>query len=435
MKIFTFIGAGSFKFTRSLVKDILAFPTLADSEIRLMDVDEERLSYITRYVERIVKEGRYPAKVVSTTDRAKALQGADGVVCTIFNGGVDVWRYDVEIPKQYGVDINVGDTRGPSGIFRFLRNLPVMLDICRDIEKYCPEAIFLNYTNPMSMLCRAMLSETKVNVTGLCHSVQGTVELLSRWIGVPKEEISYTCAGINHMSWYLDFLWNGKDAYPLLDKALEQEDIYKQEIVRNQMYRHLGYYPTESSGHHSEYNPWFRKRPELIEKYCVPCTGWNPGVYAFSLNNYLRFAEEWRADWSKEMNAPEIDLSRGHEYAAYIFNAIHGDHTPFTFNGNMLNHGVITNLPFDACIETPVLVDRSGYHREFIGDLPLSVLPLTSLSCICEEMAVEGALTGNRELIYRAIYHDPLTSAVLSLDEIQEMVTAMFEKNQAYLDM
>ena len=199
MKKIAFIGAGSFGFTRSLVRDILSFPAFRDATIALMDINEERLSYIHQAVNRIIKEGEYPAKVIATTDRVEALKDADGVVITILQGGVHVWRYDVEIPKKYGIDINVGDTRGPAGIFRALRTIPVMLDICKDIDQYCPKAIVLNYTNPMAMLCRAMQSEyPNLAITGLCHSVQGTAHMLAKWIGAPKDEITYKCAGINH---------------------------------------------------------------------------------------------------------------------------------------------------------------------------------------------------------------------------------------------
>ena len=188
MKKFAFIGAGSFNFTRKLIKDILTFEALSDSTFALMDIDESRLPTIKAAVEKIIKAGNYPAKVFTTTDRVEALKDADGVVITILQGGVQVWRHDIEIPKKYGVNINVGDTRGPAGIFRALRTIPVMLDICRDIEEYCPNAIVLNYTNPMAMLCRAMQGQSKVNVTGLCHSVQGTASMLARWIGAPEEE-------------------------------------------------------------------------------------------------------------------------------------------------------------------------------------------------------------------------------------------------------
>jgi len=216
----TFIGAGSFGFTRALVRDILSFPLLRDSTISLMDIDEERLKFSKIAVEKIIEEGKYPAKVEVTMDRKKALKGADAVLCTILAGGVNIWRYDIEIPKKYGVDFCVGDTRGVAGIFRALRTIPVMLDICRDIENICPDAIFLNYTNPMAMLCRAMQKATSVKVTGLCHSVQGTAEMLTRWIGAKPEEITYTCAGINHQAWYIEFKKNGKDAYPLIRKAI-----------------------------------------------------------------------------------------------------------------------------------------------------------------------------------------------------------------------
>ncbi|MDR0313201.1 MAG: alpha-glucosidase/alpha-galactosidase, partial [Treponema sp.] len=252
MAKFAFIGAGSFGFTRGLVRDILSFPAFQDAVIALMDIDDARLDYITRAVQKIIKTGNYGAKVLSTKNRAEALEGADGVLCTILSGDVDVWCYDIEIPKQFGVDINVGDTRGPSGIFRALRTIPVMLDICKDIEKYCPKATFLNYTNPMAMLCRAMQTQyPKLRISGLCHSVQGTAGMLARWIGADMNDVSYTCAGVNHQAFYLDYRWKGEDAYPLIRQAMKNPDIYKEEIVRNEMFMLLDYYPTESSGHNS----------------------------------------------------------------------------------------------------------------------------------------------------------------------------------------
>ena len=205
-KKIAFIGAGSFGFTRRLIRDILSFPALADSQLALMDVDPERLGYITRAVKRIIKEGNYPASVISTLNRRESLEGADGVVITILSGGVHVLRHDVEIPKKYGVDINIGDTRGPAGIFRFLRTAPDMLDIVRDAEKYCPEAVILNYTNPMAMLCRYIQEVSPVCFTGLCHSVQQTVSMLAGWIGAEMKDVTYTCAGINHQSFFLDYL-------------------------------------------------------------------------------------------------------------------------------------------------------------------------------------------------------------------------------------
>lgn len=428
-----FIGAGSFEFTRNLVRDILTFPALADSTIALMDIDAERLDYSTQAVKRIIKEGNYPAKVISTMDRARALDGADAVLCTILVGDVSVWRYDVLIPKRYGVDINIGDTRGPSGIFRALRTIPVMLDICKDIERLCPRVIMLNYTNPMAMLCRAMQIKSRVKLTGLCHSVQGTANMLASWIGAPMDEITYLCAGINHQAWFIKFEWKGKDAYPLLREAVKRKKIYNHEQVRNEMFIHLGYYVTESSGHNSEYNWWFRKRPDLIEKYCTHGTGWNPGKHAYIVKLYQGRKTTWRRQIQNWLADPKpLNLKRGHEYAASIINAWLGGE-PFRFNGNVPNTGIITNLPPDACVEVPVYADRHGFNPIHVGAIPPQCAALNNINIAVEEMAVHGALTGNPELVFNAICYDPLTSAVLSLAEIRDMVNAMFKKNSRYL--
>jgi alpha-galactosidase len=429
----TFIGAGSIGFTRTLVRDILTFPRLADAELVLMDIDAERLEFAERSVRRIIELGNYPATVKTTLSRAEALQGADVVMVTILAGGVHVWRHDIEIPKQFGIDINVGDTRGPSGIFRALRTIPEMLSIAKDMEKYCPNAMMLNYTNPMAMLCRAMQRESNIAITGLCHSVQGTAEMLARWIGVPYEEIDYLCAGINHMAWYLRFDHKNQSVYPLIRAAMDKPEVYNEEIVRNEMFLHLDYYVTESSGHNSEYNAWFRKRPDLIEKYCTHGTGWNPGKHAYILDEYLRRENEWRADARSWFDgSAQLKLDRGHEYAAYIVNALEGGE-PFRFNGNVRNTGLITNLPQDACVEVPVFVDKDGLHPVHVGALPPQCAMLTNLSAQIEELAVDGAISGDPRKVYQAILNDPLTAAVLAPNEIRDMVNQMFAKNQAYL--
>jgi alpha-galactosidase len=430
----TFIGAGSLGFTRELVRDILTFPLLQDATLALMDIDAERLDFSERAVERIIKMGNYPAKVTATLDRAEALNGADVVLCTILAGGTEVWRHDIEIPKKYGVDTNIGDTRGPSGIFRALRTIPVMLDIVKDMERHCPGAVLLNYTNPMAMLCRALQRSTFIPVTGLCHSVQGTAEMLAGWIGAPMDEITYTCAGINHQAWYLEYKWNGQDAYPLIRQAVtERSEVYNEEIVRNEMFLHLDYYVTESSGHNSEYNGWFRKRPDLIEKYCTHGTGWNPGEYAFILKEYQQNEVTWK-DEARQWFAEEtpISLERGHEYAAHIINALKGG-AMYKFNGNVPNMNLVTNLPQGACVEVPVLVDKGGFHPIHVGVLPRQCAMLTNLSSSIEENAVEAALTGNPRLAFQAIAHDPLTAAVLSLAEIKTMVNEMFRQNKPHL--
>jgi len=430
----TFIGAGSLGFTRSLARDLLTFPTLQDATICLMDVNAERLDWSRQMVSRIIEMGQYPAKIEATTDRAEALRGADVVLVTILAGGTDVWRHDIEIPKKFGVDVNVGDTRGPSGIFRALRTIPVMLSIVKDMERYCPQAVMLNYTNPMAMLCRAMQRETFIPVTGLCHSVQGTAMMLAEWIGAKYEEVDYLCAGINHQAWYLKYEWKGRDAYPLIRQAItERPEIYNHEIVRNEMFLHLDYYVTESSGHNSEYNWWFRKRPDLIEKYCTHGTGWNPGLYAYILHEYQNSEQTWRVEVQEWLaNKNPIGLQREHEYAAYIINALQGGE-PFTFNGNVPNTQLISNLPDGACVESPVLVNRAGFHPLHVGRLPSQCVALNHISVMVEEMAVEAALTGDPRLVFQAIAYDPLTAAALSLAEIKTMVNEMFQQNRDHL--
>ena len=430
----TFIGAGSLEFTRGLVRDILTFPLLSDATICLMDINAERLDWSRQMVSRIIQMGNYPAKVEVTTDRAEALRGADVVLVTILSGGTEVWRHDIEIPKKYGVDTNIGDTRGPSGIFRALRTIPVMVAIVKDMERYCPDAVMLNYTNPMAMLCRAMQRQTHIPVTGLCHSVQGTAMMLADWIGAKYDEIDYLCAGINHQAWYLEYKWHGKDAYPLIRKAVTgRPEVYNEEIVRNEMFLHLDYFVTESSGHNSEYNWWFRKRPDLIEKYCTHGTGWNPGVYAYILHEYQETEKTWRKDVQEWLaNKQPISLEREHEFAAFIINALKGGEA-FSFNGNVPNTQLITNLPEGACVEVPVFVNKAGFHPVHVGKLPPQCVTLNHVSVMVEEMAVEAALTGDPRLVYHAIAYDPLTAAVLSLAEIETMVNEMFQQNQAYL--
>lgn len=432
---FTFIGAGSLDFTQDLARDILSFDSFRDAEFHLVDIHEGRLAYAARALKKMIEAGGYDATVHPTIDRRQALADSDGVLITILQGGVEVWRHDVEIPKKYGVDICVGDTRGPSGIFRFLRTAPVMLDIIRDIEKLCPQATVLNYTNPMALLCAYLQRQTKVQITGLCHSVQGTAARLAQWLGADMEDITYTCAGINHQAFYLDFKWKGRDAYPLLREAVAtRPEIANEEPVRNEMFRHLDYYPTESSGHNSEYNPWFRKRPDLIEKYCTHGTAWNPGEYAAILKEYTEKESTWEAQFKTILESPEVDLARGEEYASNIFNALYGDHTPFEFNGNLLNTtGLIENLPRGACVEVPVLASRSGIRPFSVGSLPEQLAILINTSARCEELAVQAAIDGDPRKVFQSILFDPLTASVLSMAEIKTMTQEMLDKNKDYL--
>ena len=437
MKKIVFIGSGSFTFTRNVVKDLLTFPAFLDAEIALVDIDPKRLEYSKRVCEHIKEKlGAKDVKITATADRTEALVGADGVLCTIFNGDLDIWRYDLEIPLRYGVSMNIGDTRSVAGIFRAARNIPIMLDICRDIEKYCPDALFLNYTNPMAMLCRAMQLHTNVSVTGLCHSVQGTIKMLSNWAGVPVDEVTYTCAGVNHQAFYTEIKHKDKDLYPILREKVKDPAIYDKERVRNEMFMHLGYYVTESSGHNSEYNAWFRKRPDLLKKYCAEHEGqgWNPGVYGYSisertdrLQNYYKYIDEWMetAEITKDQRSPE--------YASEILNAVIGDGNPIQFNGNVINDGCIPNLPANACVEIPVVASRFGLRKCYVGNLPDEVAILVNNTARMENLAVDAIIEKDKQKLVRAVYMDPLCSAVLSLEEIESMCNELFEVNKDYL--
>jgi len=421
-----FVGAGSLGFTRTLVIDMMSYEDLADSTISLIDIDEQRLHYAKRAVDRIMEVGGYPAKVEATLDRAEGLRDADIVIITILAHGVEGFRPEVEIPMKYGVDFNVGDSYGTAAVFRALRTIPMMVGICRDAERYAPNAYVLNYTNPMTMLCRALHRATSVRIVGLCHSVQGLAASLAGWIGVPPEEVVWECAGINHQAWLLRFERRGEDLYPRLREALKRPEIYRKEIVRNEMFLALGYYVTESSGHNSEYNWWFRKRPDLIEQYCTHGEDWNPGVHAYLLKEYEEAAENWQKhleDYA-EGRVP-IKLGRSHEYASRIVRGLLFGET-FKSNATVPNDGLITNLPHRCAVEVPVIADRVGFSSIHVGALPLQCAALNHVNTMVVELAVESALTGDPVAAYHACCYDPLAAAKLSLAEIKQMVDELF---------
>lgn len=432
MRKITFIGAGSMVFTRNLVMDILQFEAFADVELCLMDIDAKRLAYAQRCVDKVVAAMHAGATVTTTTDRRRALENADGVVCTVFHGDTQIAKLEVDIPYQFGVSMNIGDTRSVGGIFRALRNIPLLLDICSDIEQLCPHAVFLNYTNPMSMLCKAMQTYTKVTATGLCHSVQHTAQMLADWIGAPIGQIDYLCAGVNHQAFYLKYLWNGQDAYPLLREKLKEPAILNEEQVRNELFLQLGYYVTESSGHNSEYCAWFRKRPDLLERYCTHGTGWNPGLHAYSIEKRIARDKTLYEDIEAWL-AGEIEIRHSGEYAANIFDACFGSQKPFLFNGNVRNDGCIENLPDDACVEIPVLAARDGLHRTHVGKLPAHLAILVGTTVGIENLVVEGCMNRDKEAIIHAVQMDLLCSAVCSLQEIREMCNLLFEKEEPYI--
>jgi len=429
-KKIVFIGAGSFIFTRSLSRDILTFDALRDAELWLVDINPEHLEMARRMVQRYVDEGHYPATVHCTMDRREALPGADGVLCTIQVGGWEALKDEICIPAKYGIEAAIGDTRGVWGFFCYLRTVQAIVNIARDAMELCPNAVFLNYTNPMAMLCRTVQTLfPDLNYIGLCHSVQETIMLLAKWLKADTKDMTYTCAGINHTAFYLTLKCRGEDAYPLLRKIVDDPEIYKTERVRIEMFKHLGYFVTESSYHNSEYNGWFRKRDDLMMKYCPPWS-WDDTPPKFMSQRFQEgrplFGGRRRMDMLEKWFSEDITLDRGHEFASYIFNACFGDHTPFEFNGNVRNFHLIDNLPYGACVEVPILADANGCKPTRIGFMPRELALLNNIESQTEELAVEAYLNRDKSLIYKAVYYDPYTSAKLSLDEMDAMVDEMF---------
>ena len=421
------IGAGSVVFARRLMCDILSFPELADSTITLMDIDEERLKLTTALGHKLVAQEGYPATIESTLDWREALEGADYVIVMIRVGGNYATRLDIEIPYKYGIDQAVGDTIGPGGISYGLRIIPVLLDICRDMEELCPDALLINYTNPMAINCWAMNKATTIRNVGLCHSVQGTSMRLANYIGAPYEEVCYWVAGINHMAWFLEFKWNGQDAYPLLWKALEDPAVFESDKVRFEIMRRFGYFVTESTRHMSEYLPYFRKTEEMAQ-------AWAPSTH--SMRNFEKWLEQ-RERYLDQIRAQietdePLEYKRTHEYCSRIIHAIETN-SPYRFNGNVQNTGLITNLPLNCTVEVPCLVDGTGIHPCYVGDLPPQLAALNRTNVNVQEMAVKAGLEGDREAAFQAMALDPLTSALLTLDEIHRMVDELFKAQAEWL--
>lgn len=416
-----FIGAGSVVFTLNLLGDILTFPELAEAEIALMDIDPERLR-IAEIMTRKVSDalGTHP-KITAYADRKAALDGADYVINTIQVGGYPSTVIDFDIPKKYGLRQTIADTMGIGGIFRALRTIPMMLDMCHDMEQMCPNTTFLNYVNPMAMNTWAVSRATHIKTVGLCHSVQGTAWQLANYMDVPFKELTYRCAGINHMAFYLELKHNGQDAYPLLREAAQKQDIWQRDPVRFELFKRLGYFVTESSEHSAEYNQFFirRDRPDLIEHFHIP------------LDEYIRRCQEQIAWWEKTRQqlldgTADFHPELSGEYAALIIHSMETN-TPRVIYGNVINNDLITNLPQDSCVEVPCLVDASGIQPTHVGKLPLQLTALQSSNVNVQGLVVEAVLTGNKEHVYHAAMFDPHTSAELTLDEIHSLVDDLFE--------
>ena len=415
------IGAGS-GFGSRLSVDILARESLRDATIALCDVNEERLAGVAGYVNRVIEGHSLPANCISSTERRELLPDADCVVTAVSVGGAAYWgepyASEMNIPRKYGIDQSVGDTVGPGGVFRFLRTAPVHLQFCRDMEELCPQALMLNYTNPMCMLTWMHSEATSIQNVGLCHSVQGTTRKLAQGIGVPYAEVSYLVAGINHQAWVLRLRHNGEDLYPQLRQAVDREESFTSDKVRVEMMKQFGYFVTESTPHNSEYLPYFRRTQELRDHF---------GLQSRQVAMEQVRKRGWEKDSGVEQDgAAEIpELVRSHEYASGIIEAqVTGE--PFAFNGNVMNHGSITNLPTRCCVEVPCLADREGVHPCYVGDLPPQCAALNMSNVAVQELAVRAALDRDREAAFHAVALDPLTAAVQPLHEIRKMFEEMW---------
>src|SRR5437868_5608932 len=420
-------GAGSTVFAKNLLGDILSFPELAGSHISLMDIDEERLKTSEVVAHKVAQAVGAKPRITTHTDRRAALDAADYAINMIQVGGYKPGTVtDFEIPKKYGLRQTIADTLGIGGIMRALRTIPVMLEMCREMEEVAPDITFLNYVNPMCMNTWAVTRATQIKTVGLCHSVQGTAQQIARDIGVPIEEIHYLCAGINHMAFYLRFERRGEDLYPLIRKVVEEGRVPDWNRVRYEMLTRLGYFVTESSEHFAEYCPYFirRDRPDLIERFNVP------------LDEYIRRCENQIAGWHKmkaefESDAP-IQVHRSHEYGSLIIHSIETG-VPRVVYGNVANTGLIDNLPQGCCVELPVLVDKNGLQPTKVGALPPQLAAIMQTNINVQALTVEAALTGKREHVYHAAMLDPHTAAELTLDEIWSLVDDLIAAHGDYL--
>ncbi|WP_099364453.1 alpha-glucosidase/alpha-galactosidase [Fredinandcohnia onubensis] len=429
MSKITIIGAGSTAFAKNLLGDCMTVEALQDFEFALFDIDQERLKESEAMLTNLKESLHSTVKIASYTDRKQALRNAKYVINTIHVGGYNPGTItDFEIPKKYNLRQTIADTVGIGGIFRSLRTIPVLMDIAKDMEEVCPNAWFLNYTNPMAVLTGTMLRYTNIKTVGLCHSVQVCASRLLDSLEMPKDKVQWKIAGINHMAWLLEITRDGKDLYPVIkQRAMVKQKTKHDDMVRFELMKHFGYYVTESSEHNAEYHPYFikSKYPELIDRLNIP------------LDEYPRRCvnqiEGWKNMREVLVNNKNLTHERTHEYGSYIIEAMETD-VPFKFGGNVLNTGgLISNLPEKACVEVPCVVDRSGIAPTYVGELPQQLAALNQTNINTQLLTIEAAMTLKKEYIYQAAMLDPHTAAELSLDDIVSLCDDLIEAHGDWL--
>ncbi len=424
------IGAGSMVFTKQFLNDMFNTPCMAGSTYALMGPTMWKLEKMKEYADQIIQKNNLDATIICTTDRREALKGADFVILTFQIGGNAAYTHDIEIPMKYGVDQCIGDSMGPGGVFRVLRSAPVMIGIWKDMQELCPNAYVLNYVNPMGAICTTLARATGMKFVGLCHGVQTTMDLISGYTGFPKDEINFINAGINHMDWFLTLEHDGKDIYPILKENMEKPEYFKNEKVRGEVMRQCGYFMTESTGHLSEYLPWFRSSERALKRYCdEPMFG---GEHAAYLKFSRMIQEKFKNTDVLSIESGELE-PRSKEYCSFIIEAIITG-KPFRFSGNVSNDaGYIRNLPRDATVEVPVFADQYGFHPTYIGKLPLQLAAMNQSNLTTQGLAAQAAIDGDPELAFWAIAMDPLTCTKLTLNECRNMVAEMFEAEAQWL--
>ncbi len=425
-----FLGAGS-GFLQSLFPDVMNIPGADKGEMVLVDIDSERLSLAEKFCNKVVDKMGSKWKVSATTDRKKAFKNANYVINCIEVSGVQCVELDNDIPLKYGVDQCIGDTTGPGGLFKALRTVPVFLEVLKDIEKICPDAWVLNYTNPMSILCLAAARTSAAKVVGLCHSVQGASHELARWTNVPYHELKWNCAGVNHLAWFTELSHNGVDLYPALKKkVLDNHKDFEHDLVRLDLMHNFGYYCTESTGHDSEYLPYYRKRKDILEKYCRSGYSGESRFYASNWPEWRLKCDQLRRD--QITGTVEVKTERSWEYASYIIQAMETN-APFVIYGNMPNNNLITNLMHDGVVEVACLVDRNGVNPIHYGKLASQCAALCDWNMRFFDLAATACIEKSKEAAAHALMLDPLTAAVCCPEEIRQMTYKLFEAEADFL--